>query len=305
MSANILKRPRGNRALSKAFQLRSDRKGNSLHNSPDSLYTPRPSARSTPLPDTVHTPDSDTLSTSGRVRETDPDQLYRAKKRRLSRASAGGDEFFKRTMNTQTPSDYTTILMDVNNPDLDDPLAIEWSTDPYEVDPEATSHYIETYLTYVNDNLYPIFPRRRFLLWLKSGTTRSLDDKMLLYCMLAMGCIFSDRPDKIVAMKRYSRTARYAVEHNRNPLTLQMAQSRIIMSLWYYAIGALLRSWDSVGAAVRTVCGLRYNIEPGVVVEQSQICEYGLHPQALIECRRRTFWVAFLLDVSFRGTSFG
>ena len=194
--------------------------------------------------------------------------------------------------------------MDVNNFDPDDPLALEWNTDPYEADPEATTHYIETYLTHVNDNLYPIFPRRRFLLWLKSGTTRSLDDKMLLYCMLAMGCILSDRPDKLVAMKRYARTARYVVEHNRNTLTLQMAQSRIIMGLWYYAIGAMLKSWDSVGAAVRTVCGLRYNIESGgVVVDQSQVCEYGLHPQALIECRRRTFWVAFLLDVSFICTS--
>lgn len=273
-----------------------------MHNSPDPLYTPRPSARSTLLPDTGHTPDSDTVSTGGRVRETDSEQLYRAEKRRLNRASAGADGSFKRSMNTQTPSDYTTILMNVNNPDPDTPMAIEWSTDPYEADPEATSHYIETYLTYVNDNIYPIFPRRRFLLWLESGSTRSLDDKMLLYCMLAMGCFFSDRPDKLVALKRYSRTARYAVEHNRNTLTLQMAQSRIIMSLWYYAIGALLKSWDSVGAAVRTVCGLRYNIESGVVVEQSQGCEYGLHPQALIECRRRTFWVAFLLDVSLKVT---
>lgn len=300
----MLKRPRGNRAAAKASQLRFDRRGNSLYNSPDPLYTPRPSARSTPLPDTGHTPDSETLSTGGRVCETDSEQLYRAKRRRLSKASADEDGSFKRSMNTQTPSDYTKILMNVNNPDPDDPLTIEWTTDPYEADPEATSHYIETYLTYVNDNLYPIFPRRRFLLWLKSATTRSLDDKMLLYCMLAMGCVVSHRPEKLIALERYSRTARYAVEHNRNTLTLQIAQSRIIMSLWYYAIGALLNSWDFVGAAVRTVCGLRYNVESGVVVEQSQVCEYGLHPQALIECRRRTFWVAFLLDVSSKGTSF-
>lgn len=32
-------------------------------------------------------------------------------------------------------------------------------------------------------------------------------------------------------------------------------------------------------------------------MNQDKTCEYGLHPQALIECRRRTFWVSFILDV--------
>jgi hypothetical protein len=195
--------------------------------------------------------------------------------------------------------DYTEILMEMRDLDPHDPLAHEWNTDPYENDAELTTHYVENYFTYVNDSLYYIFPRRRFLLWLRSCHTKSLEDKMLLYSMMTLGAIFSDRPDRLAAMKRASRTARYAVEHSRHNLSLQLAQSRIIMSLWYYAIGALEKSWDAVGAAVRTVCGLRYNVElGGVIVDRDRVCEYGLHPQALIECRRRTFWVAFLMDVS-------
>ncbi|CBF74045.1 hypothetical protein AN8177.2 [Aspergillus nidulans FGSC A4] len=194
-------------------------------------------------------------------------------------------------------ADYAEILTEIKDLDEHDPLATDWRTDPYAVDPESATHFTELYFTYVNDRLYYLFPRRRFLLWLKSCHTKSLADNMLLYCIMALGSVFSDRPGKITAMRRYSRIATYALEHSQHSLSLQLAQSRIIISLWYYAIGALVKSWDAAGAAVRTVCGLRYNVEMGgVIVEQSQPCEYGLHPQALIECRRRTFWIAFLTD---------
>ncbi|KAL5047335.1 hypothetical protein BDW71DRAFT_196784 [Aspergillus fruticulosus] len=194
-------------------------------------------------------------------------------------------------------TDYAEILTEIKDLDTHDPLATDWRADPYAIDPESVTHFTETFFTYVNDRLYYMFPRTRFLFWLKSCHTKSLADNMLLYCIMALGSVFSDRSDKMAAMKRYSRTARYALEHSQHSLSLQLAQSRIIISLWYYAIGALVKSWDAAGAAVRTVCGLRYNVEMGgVIVEQSQPCEYGLHPQALIECRRRTFWIAFLLD---------
>lgn len=223
---------------------------------------------------------------------------YRARTQSFGMAPSGGEDLSRRQGAGLSP-DYSEVLMEMKDLDPQDPLACDWNMDPYEADPELAVHYIETYFTYVNDRLYYLFPRRRFLLWLKSCHTKSLDDNMLLYSMMTMGSVFSDRPDRLIALKRYSRTARYAVEHSQHNLTLQLAQSRIILSLWYYAIGAHVKAWDAVGAAVRTVSGLRYNVESGgVIVAQTQACEYGLHPQALIECRRRTFWVAFLLDVS-------
>ncbi|KAJ9206307.1 transcriptional regulator family: Fungal Specific TF [Paecilomyces variotii] len=194
-------------------------------------------------------------------------------------------------------ADRVDILADITDVDPDDPMVREWATDPYEANPEAMSHYIEKYFTYVNDGFYYIFPKRNFLEWLRSCRTKSPDDKMLIYSMMAMGSVFSDRPDNILAGKRYSKTASYAVEKSQHALTLQLAQSRIILSLWYYSIGALVKAWDLIGAAVRTVCGLDYNIEAeGLTRDTSQTCEYGLQPQSLIECRRRTFWVAFILD---------
>ncbi|KAF9885431.1 hypothetical protein FE257_012953 [Aspergillus nanangensis] len=226
----------------------------------------------------------------------EPEYPYRPRLYGLGRVSGGAEDLTRRPGTNLSP-DYSEILIEMKDLDPQDPVASDWNMDPYEADSELAIHYVESYFTYVNDRLYYLFPRRRFLLWLKSCHTKSLDDKMLLYTMMTLGSVFSDRPDRFIALKRYSRTARYAVGHSQYKLSLQLAQSRIILSLWYYAIGAHVRSWDEVGAAVRTVTGLRYNVESGgVIVEQPQACEYGLHPQALIECRRRTFWVAFLLD---------
>lgn len=248
------------------------------------------------------------------------------KKRRLSRSSlTGGDESFKRSLHngdgsTTSPAattssmvelqlpiaDYSEFLMEELEEPIkrDDPQAREWHADPYEVDPERTIHYIESYFTHMNDSQYALLPREPFLRWLTAPDhghgqpPKSLEDKMLLYWMMTMGCMFSVRPDRLLAMKRFSRVARYAVEHTAGGLTLQLAQCRIIMSFWYLAMGAVDKSWDAIGAAVRTAFGLGYNVESNITVHESrEDCEYGLLPPALMECRRRTFWIAFLFDV--------
>ncbi|KKK12851.1 hypothetical protein AOCH_004043 [Aspergillus ochraceoroseus] len=304
--------PRGHRVALKASQFgnrydtRDGATGGSSNNAgtSSSLYSiARASESSASLPGTnSQSPLSDgsmltpSALDSNHESPPDPDHYHPAKIRRVS---TGHEDVPRHSLdiNRVTSAEYADILMEITDLVTQDPVANDWKTDPYATDPELAVHFVETYFTFVNDRLYYIFPRKRFLLWLKSCRTKSLDDNMLLYSMMALGSVFSDRPDKVLAVKRYSRTARYALEHSQHSLSLQLAQSHIIISMWYYAIGALAKSWDAAGAAVRTVCGLRYNVEMGgVIVEQSQPCEYGLHPQALIECRRRTFWVAFLMD---------
>lgn len=222
------------------------------------------------------------------------------RRRRGSVGSAGSSKSEADLMKIPNSSDRADILMEVTEQESNDAVFREWASDPIEVDPEATVHYVERYFACINDGLFQLLPRKPFLLWLKSCRTKSLDDKMLLYSVLALGSIFSDRPERIVAGKRFFTTAKYAVDKSQHRLTLQLAQSRIILSLWYSAIGALTNAWDFIGAAARAVCGLRYNVEPdGPVIGANQVCEYGLHPQALIECHRRTFWAVFILDVSY------
>ncbi|KAF4263683.1 hypothetical protein KXX16_003838 [Aspergillus fumigatus] len=288
--------PRGHRAAAKAnthgnrYDTRDSSSsfvGHRPSSSANSVYSAvRASESSASLPGTnSQSPMSDASMltppaiNSAHEPSLDSDSHYRSRRQSLGRPSSGAEDPNRRSVegiSARATPDYTEILMEMRDLDPHDPLAHEWNTDPFEHDAELTTHYVENYFTYVNDSLYYIFPRRRFLLWLRSCHAKSLEDKMLLYSMMTLGAIFSDRPDRLAAMKRASRTARYAVEHSRHNLSLQLAQSRIIMSLWYYAIGALEKSWDAVGAAVRTVCGLRYNVElGGVIVDRDRVCEHA------------------------------
>ncbi|KAJ5343985.1 hypothetical protein MYU51_002037 [Penicillium brevicompactum] len=229
----------------------------------------------------------------------DADRALRSRTYRFPPPFSGADDTIGRAsahIETSRSPEYSEILGELKDSNLDDPLMTSWYLDPYEVDPETTMHYIECYFLHVNNGLYHMFPHGRFPLWLKSCPTKSAEDKMLLYSTLALGSVFSNRPDKLEAMKQYARIARFAIDKSQHKLSVQLAQSHIIMSLWYYATGSLAGSWSSVGAAGRAVFGLRYNVESGGVVNQSETNDYGLHPQALIECRRRTFWIAFVLD---------
>ncbi|KAJ5775196.1 uncharacterized protein N7511_000207 [Penicillium nucicola] len=275
-------------------------------NSPSLYNLTRASDSGTSLPGTSgHSPTSEgsmlTPSGTETTYETmaDADRAYRSRASRFPPPFSGADDTLGRSayIESSRQPEYSDILGELKDNNPDDPLVGSWHLDPHESDSETTMHYIECYFMHVNDGLYHMFPHTRFVLWLKSYPNKSAEDKMLLYSMMALGAVFSDRSDKVVAMRRYARIARFAINRSQHALSLQLVQSHIIMSLWYYATGSLVGSWDSIGAAGRAVFGLRYNLESGgVVVDQNQACDYGLHPQALIECRRRTFWIAFVLD---------
>lgn len=234
----------------------------------------------------------------------DADRAYRQQLYRVPRPFVGGDDLISRPpeyTETNRKPEYADVVGDLQDISYDDSLARSWGKDPYESDPETTAHFVNSYFANVNEGLYYIFPQAPFILWLKSFPSKTPEDKMLLYSMMALGAIFSERPDRSGAVRRFSRIARFAVLKCHHHLSLQLAQSNLILSLLYYATGSLVGSWDSVGAAGRVMSGLRYNMESGdLLLEQKQTCEYGLHPQALLECRRRTFWVAFALDVRLR-----
>ncbi|KAJ5146382.1 uncharacterized protein N7515_000946 [Penicillium bovifimosum] len=305
--------PRGNRASMKGSAGPSSRTdpytptSHSASEASSSFYSiARASGSATSLPGTrgqspMSEPSMLTPSGQDATHETmaEADRRIRSRSYRIPPPFGADDTFGRPSQHIDSirSPEYSEILGELQNSHSDDPLMASWYLDPYESDPETAMHYLECYFLHVNDGLYHMFPHRRFTLWLKTYPTKSAEDKMLLYSMMALGSVFSDRPDKLAAMRHYSRIARFAINKSQYTLSLQLAQSHIILGLWYYATGSQVGCWDSIGAAGRAVLGLRYNVESGgVVVDQSQMCEYGLHPQALIECRRRTFWITFVLD---------
>ncbi|KAJ5620800.1 hypothetical protein N7510_004784 [Penicillium lagena] len=271
--------------------------------SPSMYNIVRGSNSSTSLAGTSgHSPISEGPSMGETTYETmaEADRAYRSRMHRIPPSSSISGDTSTRQPESAEPDrlpEYSDVLRELKDADPDDPLVKSWNLDPYDADPEITTRLVDCYFSHINNGLYHMFPHTRFMLWLRSCHTKSTEDKMLLYSMMALGSVFSEHPDNVVSFRRYSRIARFAISRNQYSLSLQLAQSHLIMSLWYYATGSLVGCWDSIGAAGRAVYGLRYNVESGgVVLDQSHACEYGLHPQALIECRRRTFWATFMLD---------
>ena len=122
---------------------------------------------------------------------------------------------------------------------------------------------------------------------------------MVIYAMLAMGSIFTPPEESRVNSRLFCNIARYAVEKNFGNFTLQLVQSRLILALVHFALGESTKAWDYCGSALRAACALRYNTEAGVNdLAEDQIPEYGLSQQSLAECQRRTFWSAYIMDVS-------
>lgn len=177
--------------------------------------------------------------------------------------------------------------------------SFNWGNDPYEVDADITMHYIETYFVHINAATYRIFPRQLFLRWLKGKTTKSPDDLMILYTMLAMGSVFSFRAERKHEGSLFSKIARYAVEKNHGNYSIQLVQSRLLLAFYHFAAGESHKAWDYGGMGFRVASGLKLNLEEGVTdIRDDDVMDYGLNRHALAECRRRTFWSAYMMDVS-------
>ena len=185
---------------------------------------------------------------------------------------------------------------DLPTPDY---LGFDWRKDPYSIDDQITDHYIELYFTHINGVTYPIFPREPFLHWLRNEKKKSLDDLMLVYSILAMGSIFSSRAGQEEEGNQLARMAQHAVERHRGKYTLQLAQSRILLSLYYLSTGDSEKAWDYCGLASRAAAGLKLNVENDIpFMDRYETQLYGLSQHGTAECRRRTLWSIYLMEVS-------
>lgn len=166
-------------------------------------------------------------------------------------------------------------------------------------------HYIETYFMHINAATYRLFPRKLFLDWVRSETVKSPDDLMLIYTMLAMGSVFSSRTERKHEGSLFGKIARFAVERNHGNYSLQLIQSRLLLAFYHFSIGDTHKAWDYGGMGFRVVSGLRLNVEDGITdIGDDDMLDYGLNRRALEECRRRTFWAAYMMDVSLPAANF-
>jgi Fungal specific transcription factor domain len=177
--------------------------------------------------------------------------------------------------------------------------ALSWDLDPFEAMPDMTEHYLHHYFTNINLTSYCMFPRDKFLEWVRTDRKKTQAEKMLLYAMLAHGSIFSNKIANARNFDRkvFERIACGAMGKSIGRLSLPMLQTRLILGLLHYAVGSGFRAWDYCGMAIRAACGMKMNVEKGLQdIAADERPDFGFDKATLIECRRRTFWSAYIMD---------
>lgn len=202
----------------------------------------------------------------------------------------------QRLCNAQSPSTHPLPPLDMT--DTLGMAGADWSLDPLSISP-VTVEYLELYFTHINQATYSMLPKGPFLKWVRESNDKTLDDKMVIYSLMAMGCRFSLRKENTTHGRELLDIAHFAEQSSFGKFTVQLVQARLILALLHFSLGNSSKAWDYCGTAIRAACGLKYNTEAGVVDAQHlEDCEYGLNRRTLVECRRRTFWSAYIMDVS-------
>ncbi|KAF4624727.1 hypothetical protein G7Y89_g13442 [Cudoniella acicularis] len=171
----------------------------------------------------------------------------------------------------------------------------EWQVNPYSTRPSAVSEIVDIFFKQCPETASSMFPQNAMKAWIFSGAEKSLDDLMLIYSILTIGSVFSPRQEHKALGSQYALISRFACENRR--FSLQLVQSRLLLSLYYFAINNANDAWDFCGSAVRAASGLRLNVE----LEKGEDSylrsfPYGLNRHGYAECRRRTFWSCYLVD---------
>jgi hypothetical protein len=178
---------------------------------------------------------------------------------------------------------------------MENNLLQDWQVNPYSTHPAVVSELLSLFYKYSPEPAAGLFPEGPFRSWVLSTSDRSLDDLMIIYTLLALGTVFSTKPEHKALGIRYAAISRYACD-NRH-FSIQLVHSRLLLAVYYFASNNPNDSWDFCGGAMRAASGLKLNVE----IERSDDAflttfPYGLNRHGYAECRRRTFWCCYLMD---------
>ncbi|KAI0471079.1 hypothetical protein GGR56DRAFT_129313 [Xylariaceae sp. FL0804] len=176
-------------------------------------------------------------------------------------------------------------------------LGRKWQTDPYVSDPPATTTIMTSLSGHMKAMALHFLPGHVVAGWAQSDynahTTKSPEDLMLVYSLLAFGIHVSDGPTHEAS--ECAEVARFASQ--RTGPSLQLIQAKLVLSLYYQANARQFDSADMLNGAISTALHLRLNLElhqcPGPLPETFPL---GMDEATYAECRRRTFYSCFIWE---------
>jgi len=174
-----------------------------------------------------------------------------------------------------------------------------WDQDPYLYDPEATMRFVELFFAQSAREVSIMFPRGAFTRWVRQCRDKCQRECMVLYAVLALGSIFAENEFVSFAKICVDRASQ-AVSMIDGKFSLAIVQARLLVAGYNHLIGRDSTGWDLSGSALRIISAMRLNSEDGCGEDLDEFTRryFSFSREQLKECRRRTFWTAFLVDVS-------
>ena len=178
----------------------------------------------------------------------------------------------------------------------EDVLNRAWQTDPYVTDPQSISAVVAQFFSNIDSSMIlQLLPEQATKNWVASSAHRkSPEDLMLLYSILAVGVTLSGGPKPIAF--EYAQVAHYG--HKMTIANcLQVAQTRILLAVYYISAARLRDAMEVMSAAAATVAALQLNLELENTREaRVPAFPLGLNRAGYSESRRRTLWSLFMLE---------
>jgi len=178
----------------------------------------------------------------------------------------------------------------------EDVLNRAWRTDPYVTDPHSIMAVVSQFFAHVDSTMIlQILPERSTKAWVAGSAHRkSLEDLMLLYSILAVGVTLSGGPKHIAS--EYAQVAHYG-QKKTTTSCLQVAQSRILLAVYYISAARPRDALEVMSGAAATVSGLQLNLELDKTREaRLPTFPLGLNRAGYSESRRRALWSLFMLE---------
>ena len=173
--------------------------------------------------------------------------------------------------------------------------------DPFELEPDGTMLFLDLFFAQSAREVHLMFPRHAFSRWVKTCNGKCQRECMVLYAVLALGSVFGKQEFSSFAKLCVERATRAAASFYGR-FSMALVQTRLLLGAYSQLKGKDGLSSDYNGSALRAIGAMRLNTEEGCGDDLDEYARpyYSFTQEQLRECRRRTFWAAFLMDVGIR-----
>ncbi|KFA61035.1 hypothetical protein S40285_07444 [Stachybotrys chlorohalonatus IBT 40285] len=167
--------------------------------------------------------------------------------------------------------------------------------DPSLIDGRSTLALVSKFFDHVDSTMILCFvPELLFKDWVSSCKAKSAEDLMLLYSIMAVGTIFGGGSRQIAST--YAQVA-FRAQKAATRSCLQLAQSRIVLALFYVLTAHSHQSSELMAAASGTIAFMQLTLELEDSKERHrQVFPFRMNKLCYSESRRRTVWSLFILE---------